>query len=148
MIFRPSSKERLVYAGLALACGVFLALMIWSFVRKPGPGKQYDAYELGGMAMLFGFGVYLNWLSWTSRIRVDDSGVHWQEGKSSGSIAWGDLQGWGWKRNGKYLRTGLLRKSDPELRILPFLTPELYRGLQERCGSLPPELEAELKLRR
>ena len=146
MIYRPSGRERILYAGLTLGCAALLTVLAVSFIRKPGPGKQLAAYKLGGVAVLTGFGVYLNWLTWTSGIRVDDRGVHWREGRASGSIPWEDLQGWGWKRSGEYLRVGLLRKSNPEVRILPFVTVELYRALQPRCASLPPEIEKELKL--
>lgn len=146
MTFRPSAKERLLYAGLGLACGVILSLMAASFVQKPGPGKQFAAYKLGGMAVLFGFAVYLNWLSWTSRVSLDASGIHWREGRTSGSIAWDDLQGWGWKRSGKYLRAGLVKKSGPQVLMLPFVTPELYGAIRPRGAPLPPEIEKELKL--
>jgi hypothetical protein len=146
MTFQPRPRERLLYAVVTLGCAALLTLMAVSFIRKPGPGKQLAAYKLGGVAVLTAFGVYLNWLSWTSRIRVDDGGIHWQEGKDSGSIPWEDLRGWGWKRNGKSLRVGLLRKSNPEVQILPFVTIDLYRALHPRCEPLPPEIEKELKL--
>jgi len=148
MIFRTPPRERLLYAALALGSMALLTGMTVSFIKKPGPGKQYSAYKLGGAAVLAAGGVYLNWLTWTSRVRVDDAGVHWQEGKTSGSIPWDDLQGIGWRRNGKYLRVGLLRKSNPEIQILPLFTVELYRTLHPRCAPLPPEIEKELKLDR
>jgi hypothetical protein len=147
MTFRPSCRERLVYALLTLGLAALLVVVGLSALQADSVRNKLLAYKVGGCATLVGFGIYLNWISWTARFRIDGKGVRWNQGGEKASLLWDDIQGLGWRRRGRYLRAGLVEKSSQKPHLFPWVTPEIYRELLKHREPLPPDVVDELKLR-
>jgi len=144
MTFHPTARERFVYLLILFICVGLVAASAFFFLRSTGLQSKQFGQALGVTSLLLVAAIYMNWLAWSLSIRVEDQGVTWTEGKKSGSLAWGDIAGYGWKVEKKYLRVGLVDKASKELRILPFLSPSLYAALKSRVGRLPAEIEQKM----
>jgi hypothetical protein len=147
MTFHPTVRERLVYILILVTCIGLVIASAFFFIRSTGFVAKQFGQSLGVTSLLLLAAVYVNWLAWSANVRVQDQGVHWTEGKHSGSLAWDNIAGFGWKAERRNLRVGLVEKSTKELRILPFLSPALYAVLRDRCGRLPAEVEKSLGFR-
>jgi hypothetical protein len=147
MIYRAPLKERIGFILGTLLLAGLVAWMVPAFLKAGSIANKLKAYKLGGAVVLTGFCAYGVYLSWRAQVRVDDRGVDWREGGEAGSLTWDQIQGLGGQRKGKYVRPCLVDKSSRN-HLLPFLTPELYRELKGRCGPLPPDDEADLRLNR
>jgi uncharacterized membrane protein YhaH (DUF805 family) len=147
MTFHPTVRDRFVYILILVTCVGLVIASAFFFVRSTGSTEKQFGQSLGITSMLLLVALYLNWLAWSSKVRLHDQGVSWSEGKNSGTLVWDNIAGFGWKTEKRYLRVGLVEKTSRELRILPFLSPALYAALRERCGRLPAEMEKTMGFR-
>jgi hypothetical protein len=141
LIFHPTARERFTYLLILTICvGLVVASAVF-VVRRPGGGYGQTVAITSGLLLV---AVYLNWMAWGVRVRIQDQGIDWVEGKKTGSLAWDNIAGFGWKTERNYLRVGLVEKSSSQLRVLPFLSPALYAALKPRVGRLPAEIEEKM----
>jgi len=147
MVFHPTVRDRFVFLLILVVCAGLVVTCAFFFGTRTGEVHKQFGQGLAVTSLLLATSAYLNWMAWSTTIRVGDQGVEWKDGNTTSSLAWENIAGLGWKKERKYLKVGLVDKSSRELRVLPFISQPLYDALKARCGRLPAETEKILGFR-
>lgn len=147
MTFHPTARDRHVYLLLIVICAGLVGFCAWKVSQ--GAASQFGSWgqALGVTVFLLLICGWLNWEAYAVTIKVLDSGLEWKDGKDQGTLAWDEVRGIGYKRYPKFTKPGLVLRSSPDLKFLPFFSPALYEAIKGRCGRLPIEIERELKFK-
>jgi hypothetical protein len=147
VIFHPRVRDRYAFLMILVVCSGLVAFCAYK-VATGGSGPQGSYRQpLAVTSFLLLFSVYLTWVAFRGYVRLTDAGLEWKDMTDQGSVAWEDIRGLGYKQYPKFAKPGLVLRSSPELKFLPFFSPALYAALRERCGRLPAEIEKSLGLR-
>jgi hypothetical protein len=147
MTYHPTLRDRYVYLMILTVC---IGLVGFSgFKVLQGAESKIGSWgqALGVTSFLTALASWLNWEAWRVSIRVDERGLEWKDGRDQGALTWEEIRGIGYKQYPKFAKPGLVLRSSPELKFLPFFSPALYAALRERCGRLPAEIEKSLGFR-
>jgi hypothetical protein len=146
MIFRPSMSYRWSFPFFIFCC----AASMWALLHFPRRSGSPDVLRMIYFSIYLVFWILLSLQAWTTRVIVDEIGIRWHTLRESGRLPWGAISSLGYRRevspedrSRTTLRVGLREADTCELRILPFLSPQLYEALKKRLGPLPPEVETE-----
>jgi hypothetical protein len=147
MTFRPGVRDRYAFLMvLAICVGLFAYCGYRVAAGGTGPKGSFTQ-PLAITGVLLVLSAYFTWTAFRGAIRMTDAGLEWKDMTDQGSVAWEDVRGIGYKQYPGFVKPGLVLRSTPELKFLPFFTPALYSALRERCGRLPAEIEKSLGFR-
>jgi len=147
MIFHPTAKDRHVYLFLLAICIALVGFCAWKTTQGASVKIGSWGQALGVTGFLTLLAAWLNWAAYSATVRVHDGGLEWKDGQNSGSLGWDEIRGIGYKEFPKFRKPGLVLRSSPELKFLPFFSPDLYAALSARCGRLPADVEKSLGFR-
>jgi len=137
MRFRPPLKVKWLYpvvlSGLvALGYGVIRLRMLGNRDFSGVPYEGAPVYFLILVAVGVGVCIKVSWTAWTACIDLDDAGVRWDDGKSSGSKKWEEISSLALHG----INIALVDRASGVRVPLPFSSRKLYDALKAKVRPL------------
>jgi hypothetical protein len=144
MTFRPSQKSRWGWALAVASAAVATWCMLWIAMQPRHHGLRTVEVVLGSFVLLGGL-IWYSFQTWSSRVIVDDRGVHWKGGgEPANSMSWNQIGRLGYERKDLMYFVGVVELASGKFYRLPFMSQTLYAALKERLNPLPDDVEEEL----